>query len=28
MLRGTGRIAFGHSVGDTSDEVVVFSMLG
>ena len=28
MLRGSGKIAFGHSVGETSDEVVEFIVTG
>ena len=28
MLRGSGKIAFGHSVGETSDEVVEFTVTG
>ena len=28
MLRGRGRIAFGHSINDSSDETVEFSVLG
>lgn len=28
MLRGSGKIAFGHSVGETTDEVVEFTVLG
>ena len=28
MLRGSGKIAFGHSVGDSTDEVVEFTVQG
>ena len=28
MLRGTGQIAFGHSVGEGSDDIVAFTVVG
>jgi hypothetical protein len=28
MLRAEGRIAFGHSISESSDEIVVFALQG